>query len=429
MSKEKISLALLTDPDLIEKYMDFRCERSRWGMEKQNNGKSTVVLLKKNGVYSRELYKFLEFVITLTKQRVGYLRQRPDLKDKVDTNGLSWDEWVERSISKTVEIKNTYKFVRTRTLDDKIGFILADQNPCRFLKILVDNLKKEVLPHPGANKVERHDIENFMDYMLCALFWANPLRVKMYAKMKLIDNIFKDEDTWYISFKPTDFKNFKGAANKLYREPVPNWAGKIIDEYMQFYRPLLKGGGVDSNTGKYECLYFLRPIRLKSQHFSEKNPLATNTIRNRLYAATMRFLPETGSGFGPQSFRHIVATDYLKAHPHSYMAVAGILHDTLQTVLKEYGHLSRSDHMRLYNQHTEAYCNEKSVNSSENLENKIPEKTQIQVNVLLEEAEASKKKICELETLINKLRDTSPNPTDLMEKMMTLLKKMDSKIN
>jgi integrase len=428
ISKEKISLALLTDPELIEKYMAFRRERSRWGFEKQHDGKKKIVLLKKNGVYSRELYKFLEFVITLTKKRTGYLRQRPDLKCKIDTKGLSWDEWIENSISRVVEIKNTFKFVKHRTLDEKIGFILADPNPCRFLKILVDNLEKEVLPHPAHNKVEFHDIGIFIDYLLCALFWANPLRVEMYSKMKLSENIFKDEDTWYISFKPKDFKNVKGAANKHYREPIPNWAGKIIDDYMQFYRQKLTGGGVDPNTGKYECLYFLRPVKNRGEHYSQVRPFSTSAIRSRLYAATLRFLPETGSGFSSQSFRHIVATDYLKAHPHSYMAVAGILHDTLQTVLSTYGHLSRADHMRLYNKHTEAYYDQKGVNKSDDLKQEKLEKTQKRENELLKEVEVYKQKILELESLIKKDRNNSPNANEQMDKMMTLLKKMNAKI-
>jgi hypothetical protein len=48
-------------------------------------------------------------------------------------------------------------------------------------------------------------------------------------------------------------------------------------------------------------------------------------------------------GVGPHVIRHIVATDYLKRFPGAYQMVSFLLNDTLQTVLKEYGHLGTCD--------------------------------------------------------------------------------------
>lgn len=52
--------------------------------------------------------------------------------------------------------------------------------------------------------------------------------------------------------------------------------------------------------------------------------------------------------FGPHAFRHIVATDYLKRYPGAFQLVAHLLNDHLQTVIKEYGHVSPMDGLRAH---------------------------------------------------------------------------------
>ena len=46
-------------------------------------------------------------------------------------------------------------------------------------------------------------------------------------------------------------------------------------------------------------------------------------------------------GFGPHSFRHIVATDWLKKHPNDFLTVSELLGDTVETVIREYAHLKQ----------------------------------------------------------------------------------------
>jgi transcriptional regulator with XRE-family HTH domain len=128
----EISIALLTDPDLISKYLDFKAERARWGLEKQDDGKDKIVLLHNKAIYSNELEKFLEALITWTKTTTGYLRQREDLKQYIDTGGLSWELWIDKAIEKFVEYIRTIDFTKTRKWDDKIGYILKDPSQSGF---------------------------------------------------------------------------------------------------------------------------------------------------------------------------------------------------------------------------------------------------------------------------------------------------------
>jgi hypothetical protein len=427
-SQDQISLALLTDPDLIQKYLDFKKERTKWGQEYFADGSTKIVRLKKEGVYSNELYKFIEFIITLTLVKTGYLRQRPDLKKFVDTEGLDWNTWIENTIESVVDLKNTEGlFVKNRTGHDKIGFILGDPDPMRWMKILVDGLKSRTLTNPEDNVIRMIDKACFLDYLMCSLFIANPLRVEMYHKMKLGKNINKDDDgLYYIKFQPEDFKNVEGAAkDKVYREPVPEWAGEIIDIYMEYYRPHCVGGKKDPITGTYECDYFYRPI--KSDPRSPKDsPVAISTFRNRVTSATLLILPQTGSGFGPHAFRHIIATGYLKKHPGQYIHVAGILHDTLETVLKNYKHLESADHYRAYNSYTDTiFCEDaeqrKNSKSSKELAS-ANEKIDQLIDMLKQEKESA---IVQQEMLMEKITEEKA----LAQKEIQRLKDSQSKKN
>jgi len=402
----EINIALLTCPDLVEKYFAFKAERARFGIEKQKDSSEKIVELSKVPVYSRELEKFLECAVTWTKTKSGYLRQRNDLHQYIDTNNLSWESWVEKSFLRYLQFGHTYDFKHTRKWDDKIGFILKDPQPRRYLKILIEGLKSGILKNPHQEKIMPRDIGCYMDYLFCALFIANPLRVEMYAKMKLGENIYKDNrNNWRIRFNSEDFKNFKGAArNKVYNEPVPKWAYKIIDDYLKYYRPLLIGGGI-SVSGKFECEYFYRPMRESgrahkgSTKYLDDCPLNSITIRNRVIIATLRYLPETRSGFSPHGFRHIIATDYIKSHPHAFEAVAGILHDTIETVKKTYGHVNSEDWIREYNKYTENYTTELYAmddNDSDKIAGSSRPKSEDELKIIIEKQKEEIKKLKEL---------------------------------
>lgn len=51
------------------------------------------------------------------------------------------------------------------------------------------------------------------------------------------------------------------------------------------------------------------------------------------------------------AFRHLVATDWLTAHPNDYLTVAQLLNDELDTVIKNYAHLKRDKSFLRYEDH------------------------------------------------------------------------------
>jgi len=82
-------------------------------------------------------------------------------------------------------------------------------------------------------------------------------------------------------------------------------------------------------------------------------PIQPSTLSRWVDLSTKMYLG--GYGFRPQAFRHIIAHDYIKNHPNGFQIVASVLHDTLETVIKNYGHLSHVDWFDNYNKYTEDY--------------------------------------------------------------------------
>jgi hypothetical protein len=119
----------------------------------------------------------------------------------------------------------------------------------------------------------------------------------------------------------------------------------IIQEYLAVYRPL--------SVGANDCDYLFRPCAHVPSDYETIHPIRENTLSSWVDFATKKYL---GSyGFRPQAFRHIIAHDYIKNHPNGFQIVACILHDTLQTVMKSYGHLTQHDWFDNYNNYTENF--------------------------------------------------------------------------
>lgn len=62
-------------------------------------------------------------------------------------------------------------------------------------------------------------------------------------------------------------------------------------------------------------------------------------MSRRMRILTRQYIPDT-PGFCSHALRHIIATDHLKRRPGDYPTVAKLLHDKLETVLREYSHLT-----------------------------------------------------------------------------------------
>ena len=167
------------------------------------------------------------------------------------------------------------------------------------------------------------------DALILGLSLFNPLRHRTLTITKyiapgqqsdLISNLFQAEDGhWWLRFEKGDFKNDESKPED-YRSPITKGLTHRIDEYINIYRPTLVRARQDSS-----CLF---PSRQGEQIRD------IGEIVNRIAKS---YIPEVRR-LRLHALRHIVATDFLLRNPGKYTLLAGLLHDTLATVLKTYAH-------------------------------------------------------------------------------------------
>ncbi|KVD94069.1 hypothetical protein WI90_08115 [Burkholderia ubonensis] len=227
----------------------------------------------------------------------------------------------------------------------RVEAILGDAFPLRRLVKIVRDLEADEPPQAH----ERDYAAWVRDVLLCKLLIGNPLRAAQFSIMRFRGNrpnLYQAADgTWRMHFDPSDFKNEKGAAFEEYDAAVEPTVSPWIRRYLSEVRPGLVGSESD-----YLLLPCVKgPNRGAGYAALDIEPAGNwiaDSLATRVKLVTARYTPE-GYGFGPHSFRHIIATDHLKRHPQDYLTVAQLLHDTLETVMENYAHLKVDDGLRI----------------------------------------------------------------------------------
>ena len=342
-----LHVTLAADKKLVKRYINFKKERNKLvpGCTDKTN----------KGFNSHGIKDVLTSFNAYIHPAHGIFRYSDELKGKIDTDEKSWDDYCDDTHKRYVHLLCETEWVKTRDPMDRISYYLESPSPKKYLKRLVTLMKQDNLVMPQTTKINTQALIHFSRYFLCAFLFANPLRIKMFTIMKREENLYfrKSPDgkskyhaeagDWYLRFRSMDFKNSKHAAKNAYHVRCASWLSPIIEEYLDVYRPL--------TIGADDCDYIFRPCSHVPRGYKKTLSIKTYTLSRWVDFATKKYLK--GFGFRPQAFRHIIAHDYIKNHPHGFQIVASILHDTLQTVLDNYGHLSQHDWFENYNTYTE----------------------------------------------------------------------------
>jgi hypothetical protein len=344
-----LHVTLSADKNLVEKFIAFKKERNKL---LSNHNSKRVKGFNSNGIKDM-LCCFNSYV----HPDHGIFRHCEKFKDKIATGEKSWDDFCDDAHKRYVILIRKTTWVKTREPIDRISYYLESTNPKKYLKELVIRMREDNLITPHTTKINEQALIHFSRYFLCAFLFANPLRIKMFTIMRLGKNLYFRENSegktvyqgkvgdWNLRFMPEDFKNSKHTAKHPYNVRCAAWLSPIIQEYLAVYRPL--------SVGANDCDYLFRPCAHVPSDYETIHPIRENTLSNWVDFATKKYL---GSyGFRPQAFRHIIAHDYIKNHPKGFQIVASILHDTLQTVIKNYGHLTHHDWFDNYNNYTENF--------------------------------------------------------------------------
>lgn len=246
--------------------------------------------------------------------------------------------------SQAENVMGSKNLQRGRDPGEPIKDILNAKRPLATIMKMLATLKR----NPPPSHCFKSRAVWLRDVLLISFLSANPLRAQHFSTMTWrpdnSGNLYKDGGDWHYRATSQEFKNSPGD----YDVTLPKYVGDAVEDYLREGRQHLY-----LHPG---CEYVFMPARCGPQ----TNTDATGTelpdrptmwtteaigIRVRLITRGLRNgLP----GFGPHAFRHIVATDYLKRNPGAYKLVAHLLNDSLDTVIKEYGHVSPQDGLELH---------------------------------------------------------------------------------
>jgi integrase len=367
LAEDRLSLVLLSDASLVVQYINFRKARS--------------------GCFTGETYAFLRFCVTLLRKKTGYLRQLPKMvqhgldpcpmtdwkryygrgkdegekkseksvddfektgekwdktqgnldktKENLDKTQQEWENFCERNREKILKVARQLKkgsqIKKGRDPAEPIAVVLNNQHPIDVLCEMIRTMEREQCQIIS----ERRRALHVRDIVLIKMLTINPLRRHHYSIMTYKENeggnlIRGSNGSWALHFEAEDFKNQNGAAHGPYDVILSKSIWKQIQEYLSNYRRVLFNAD--------RCDYVFLSLN-DSKH---DGMWPADAITRRVKVLTQRYIPHC-PGFGPHAFRHIVATDYLKNNPNGYQVVANILHDKLETVLREYAHLKTAD--------------------------------------------------------------------------------------
>lgn len=269
-------------------------------------------------------------------------------------------EVVWAAYEKHAKFLKTHKSLRhSRDPKEPISDILGQQRPLAVLMDMLAVLKKNP---PWRKQTKRYAVWT-RDVLLLSWLTANPLRISHFVTMTYrldnTGNVYRAPDgSWHYRCEKSDFKNspetFMNMPDGRYDVQLPPYVSDALEAYLSEGRAFLAG----ANEGDYLFLPEKFVNQTSTDKAGEQVPMFCDRWSSQGMSTRLRIitagLRDGKPGFGAHAFRHIVATDYLKRFPGAFKLVADLLCDSLETVIKEYGHTSPLDGLALHYRAAEA---------------------------------------------------------------------------
>lgn len=286
------------------------------------------------------------FICSLLDRRFGYLRQQPAFLAKISpyAKGRSWEELCNETYNLCSAWGKAGKGKKSRDPKLPLTNILKLDDSLEPLKRAIQKLDEaSAMRAPGGSVQATYK----RDALLLALAISNPLRLRTLTIIKYVcqggdnsdylTNLYKAEDgRWRLRFFAGDMKN-DGGKPEDYDAALPRKLSERLEEYLEVYRPVLILRNPD-------CPW-LFPSLLGDQ-LKKADEIFRGIAKN--------YIPEV-TRLGPHAVRHIVASDFLKKNPGKFVALAGLLHDALATVLKNYAHGQLENAFNAHEEHLESF--------------------------------------------------------------------------
>jgi hypothetical protein len=287
-------------------------------------------------------YGFVTQSVDLAWDYAGWARVDPVADpDGYELQREKWAKHCKRLHARMSDLKRQWGSSGRKSRDPHVELapILQLQDPIRPLIEMIDN-------HAASRPLGRSSKDYAVwlrDTILLRLFASMPLRNRNVRDMEWYGNnsgnLYRDRGgMWRIRFASSDFKNESGAASEPYDVPVAASLHPFITEYI---------GGVRQQFGNCDdpAVFLCR-----AQNGKPPRRFCATGLSMRIYMLSSRFLPKAVGviGFRTHAYRHIAATAYLKGHPGDYVSLAHILHDRLETVLKNYAYTRAADGVKSF---------------------------------------------------------------------------------
>ena len=348
---KELTLGLIVIKEVVEAYIDFKYERMR--------GKHTT---------SSDI--FISYCLAMLKEKKGWVSAHPELLKKLPNkyqeqiqNLGGWENACNEQYKFLLELRKFTNFETSRNAFLPIWPIIDNEKPLEYILLALKNARREI--EEKKFLIDTSPLEYALlwrDYILFSLISRVPFRSKNWRQLNYIQkyknthrtperaNLRRLEDgRWVIYIEAKEFKNHRSRTlfgEKFDRdvilvlEDVPALSGLSAELtfYMENIRPLLcdEDGPVFPNIyGSYMDTYAFNRVgrnwtqKMLSEHGDIEYGLGIKGVK----------------GFGPHSFRHIVASHVVKT-TGSFEAAADLLLDSVETVRKHYGFLAPRDRIK-----------------------------------------------------------------------------------
>jgi transcriptional regulator with XRE-family HTH domain len=342
LDSDALSLALLTDLELVQSYLEWRVNRYKDEDVPPVTGSEYM------------------FIALVKKLHRGYLRA---LGLGVDPNGV---KELERKLRIAgIDVTDGYHAVEPlletpeplRWVLDGIQLMLRDAAG------RVGDLLAPQIPTAKSEAAEATAL--YRDVVLLWLMVAHPLRAKHFYEARLDTSQFQDGDfapgrghvgrageRYYLAYRKVEFKNARGQVfQSLQDHDLVTFP--LDDPEHPFVTLEVEGRSYSLNGLFHVYLHQIHPYLVK--RFGRTGPLLplfpgadtrlkhAHIVRKRsAYVAAVPNVPRGLLPFGPHSIRHLVATEIVK-RMGSFEIAANVLLDSVDMVVRHYARFAPRD--------------------------------------------------------------------------------------
>lgn len=301
IAKEHLSLALLADYTLIDKFTEWRAVES--------NGVNTSVL------------NFLMLAAMMCRPETGFLWHHSEIGARAGVaDAATWRAQCADTTSKCKKAKLKLTPLKTQTRKPELPLkaLLDLPRPLAGFRQGIRNLAacRPRNPRDAATRAR--------NLALLAVSSSNPLRLtnlRMLTYREDNSGHFRraPDGTWWIFVPSVEFKNVRGAAkDNDYHRPLSPLAAQYLSDYLENYRH--RFGASDRGLVFVSWSHPNRPWI---------------GLPERYATLTRSFMPGNTS-FRTHGVRHLVGTSILMATHGNVQIAALALHDETATVEKHY---------------------------------------------------------------------------------------------